>query len=199
MSGWFSGAVIALALAANYAVFRYFGASYFHWYVANGSKLALALALFSLAIKLDDEPGLIAAHPTNYSAAWFAFFGQGFFWLSNVLNPESSESGSIPFWDVLMTILFSLAWTAAAFAWLAVVVPAQYCVNLVCGAPVRLTLATRGDVVVERLERKKPRSGRTWIPTSAKRINVGANVREKPVTATAAISAAALFALSFAV
>jgi hypothetical protein len=198
-SGWLWVAVIAAALAANYAVFRYFGGSYFHWYVSNGSKLALALALFSLAIKLDDEPGLIVAHPTNYVAAWFAFFGQGFFWLQNILASESSESGSIPFWDGLVTILFSLAWTAAVFAWLAVVVPAQYCVTLVCGAPVRLTLATRDDVIVERLERKKPRPGRTWIPTSAKRVNVGLNVREKPVTATAAISAAALFALSFAV
>lgn len=198
-SGWLYGAIIVVALAVNYAVFRYFGASYFHWYVTNGSKLALALALFSLAIKLDDEPGLIAAHPASYVSAWFAFFGQGFFWLANILKPESSQSGRILFWDDLVTILFSLVWTAVAFAWLAVVVPAQYCVSLVCGAPVRLTLAAPRDVIVERLERKKPRSGRTWIPTSAKRVNVGLNVREKPVTATAAISAAALFALSFAV
>ena len=198
-SGWLSGAAIVVALAANYAVFRSFGASYFHWYVANGSKLALALALLSLAIKLDDEPGLIAAHPANYVGAWFAFFGQGFFWLANILEPESAASGSVPFWDQLVTMLFSIAWTAVAFAWMAIVVPAQYCVSLVCGAPVRLTLATPREVIVEQLERRQPRSGRTWIPTRAKRVNVGLNVREKPVTATAAISAAALFALSFAV
>jgi hypothetical protein len=97
-----------------------------------------------------------------------------------------------------VTILFCIAWTAVVLAWLAVVVPAQYCVSLVCGAPVRLTLATPRDVIVERLERKKPRSGRTWIPTSPKRVNVGLNVRDKPVS-NGPISAAALFALSFAV
>jgi hypothetical protein len=184
---------------ANYAVFRLFEVNYFNWYVTNGSKLALALTIFSLAINLDDEPGLIAAHPTNYVSAWFTFFGQGFLWLANILKPNRTESSSIPFWDDLVTMVFGLVWTAAAFAWLAIVVPAQYCVNLVCGAPVRLTLAASHDVIIERLERKKPRTGRAWISRSAKRINVGLNVREKPVTATAAISAATLFALSFAV
>ena len=198
-SGWLYAAVIAVALAANYAVFRYFGASYLDWYVSNGAKLALALGLFSLAIKLDDEPGLIAAHPTNYLSAWFAFFGQGFFWLSNILKPESYKAGSLPVWDDLVTILFALAWTGAAFLWLGVVVPAQYCATLVCGAPVRLTLGTRGDVIVERFQSKKPRRGTRWLPTRARRINVGRNVREQPVTATAAISAAVLFALSLAV
>jgi hypothetical protein len=77
-SGWLFGAVIVVALAANYAVFRYFGASYFHWYVTNGSNLSLVLTAISLAIKLDDEPGLIAAHPAIYVGAWLAFFGKGF-------------------------------------------------------------------------------------------------------------------------
>lgn len=51
-----------------------------------------------------------------------------------------------------MTGLFSLAWAALALAWLAVVVPAQYCVNLVCGAPVRLTLATPREDFVNQLD-----------------------------------------------
>ena len=46
-SGWLYAAVIAVALAANYAVFSYFGASYLEWYVDNGAELALALGLFS--------------------------------------------------------------------------------------------------------------------------------------------------------
>ena len=198
-SGWLSGAIIVVALAANYAVFRYFGGRYFDWYVTNGSTLALALALFSLAIKLDDEPGLIAGHPADYVGAWFAFFGYGFVWLGAILKPGSPRPGSIPFWDGLVTIVFAFAWTAATLLWVAVVVPAQYCVSLVCGGPVRLTLATPRDVIVEVHERKKPPSGRTRMPTSTKQVNVGLNIRERPVTATAAISAAALFAASFAV
>ena len=196
-SGWLVGAVIVAALAANYAVFRLFDASYVDWYVANGSGLAVALGVFSLAIKLDDEPGLIAAHPADYLGAWFSFVAHGFLWLGNIVHSDSYESGSAPFWDSLVTFLFSLAWAVAAFAWLAVVVPAQYCVTLVCGAPARLTLAARRDVIVERRE-PEPRPGRPRTPTSRSRINVGRNVGESPVTATAAISAAALFALSFA-
>jgi hypothetical protein len=198
VSGWVPAAGIAIALAANYAVFRHFGASYFDWYATNGSKFAIALGLLSLAIKLDDEPGVIAAHPGDYVGAWFAFFGHGFYWLRNIVEPASG-SGSAPSWDDLVTIFFSLAWTAAASAWLAVVVPAQYCVTLVCGAPVRLTLATPHDVIIEQRETRQPRPGRRWMSTRPSRIQVGLNIREKPVTATAAISAAALFALSLAV
>src|SRR5580765_6932504 len=139
-SGWLYGGVIMLALAVNFVVFASFGADYFDWYLANGSKLALVLALFSLAIKLDDEPGVIAAHPSIYVGAWLAFFGNGFLWLSNILR-----SGSSSVWDELVTMPFCLAWTALAFAWLAVVVPAQYFVTLVCGGPVRLTLGTPRD------------------------------------------------------
>jgi hypothetical protein len=194
-NGWLFGGLIAVALAANYAVFRYFGASYFDWFVANGSKLALALGLFSLAIDLDAEPGVIAAHPSNYVASWLAFLGKGFLWLSNIIEPRSHESGSDRVWDSLVTILFALVWAAAALAWLVVAVPAQYCVNLVCGAPVRLTLAATGGVIVE----EKPPPGPRWVSMKATRINVGQNVRDKPVTSTAAISAATLFALSLVV
>lgn len=192
-SEWLPGAGIAAALAVNYAVFAYFGDNYFDWYVANGSKLALALALLSLAIAIDDEPGVIAARPSNYVASWLALLGEGFLWLDNLIRPGVSRSGSVPFWDDFVTILFIFVWAAAAFAWLAVVVPAQYCVNLVCGAPVRLTMANPRDVIVEQ------RPGRTSLGTKATRVQVGLTVRKKPVTATAAISAATLFALSLAV
>ena len=145
-SGWLVAAVIVLALVVDYAVFRFvLGIDYIHWYVANGAKLALVLTVLSLAVKLDDEPGLISAHPAQYVGAWLAFLGPGFMWLSNLARADSLTSGSVPFWDGLVAILFSLAWAVVAFAWMLVVVPAQYCVTLVCGAPARLTLSTSRD------------------------------------------------------
>ncbi len=200
-SGWLCAGIITLALVADYVIFQFLlDANYVHWYVANGAELALVLTVFALAVKLDDERGLVSAHPAQYVGAWFAFFGQGFMWLSGLLKPGSGTSnpGSVPFWDSLVTLLFCLAWSVVAFVWLLVVAPAQYCVSLVCGAPVRMTLSTK-LATVESTPRKKPRSGRTWIPVGAQTLDLGSNVREKPVTATAAISAAALFGLSFAV
>ena len=77
-----------------------------------------------------------------------------------------------------------------------VVVPAQYCVTLVCGAPVRMTLASAWELEVEAKPGPKPRASKHWIPIGVQMFDVGSNVREKPVTATAAIAAAALFGLS---
>jgi len=197
-SGWLYAAIIVLALGVDYAVFRFvFGIDYVHWYVANGAKLALVLTVFSLAVKLDDEKGLISAHPAQYVGAWFAFFGQGSLWLSALVRSDSG-TGSVPFWDSLVAALFSLAWMALGFVWMLVVVPAQYCVTLVCGAPVRLTLSTAWELKIESKPSPKPRASKSWIPVGAQISNVGSTVREKPVTATAAIAAAALFGLGFA-
>jgi hypothetical protein len=197
-SGWLWAAIFALTLAADYVAFRFLlDRDYFHWYIANGAKLALVLTVFALAVKLDDEPGLVSAHPAQYAGAWFAFFGQAFPWLPALIGTDPSDTGSVPFWDTLVTILFALAWTVVACAWLVVVVPALYCVTLVCGAPVRMTLS-RGRLAKIKSTPSKPRS-KLWIPVVGRTVDVASNVREKPVTAAAAISAAALFALGFAV
>ena len=110
-SGWLFAAIIVLGLGVNYAVFRFvLGINYVHWYVANGAKLALVLAVFSLAVKLDDEPGLISGHPSQYVGAWFAFLSQGFLWLSKLVKPGARMKRPVPFWDDLVTVVFCLAW-----------------------------------------------------------------------------------------
>ena len=195
VAGWVSAAIIVLALVADYVIFRFLlDSDYVHWYVANGGTLALVLTVFALAVNLDDEPGLVSAHPAQYVGAWFAFFGEGSYWLSGLIR----RGRAVPFWDALVTMVFAFVWTVVEFVWLLVVVPAQYVVNLVCGAPVRMALSTGGAGSVTATPPKKTRS-RLWISIPERSVDLGGEVREKPVTATAAISAVALFGLGYAV
>ena len=193
-NGWLSAAMIVVALAADYVIFRFLlGSDYVSWYVANGGTLALVLTVFALAVNLDEELGLVSAHPGQYVGAWFAVFGEGSYWLSGLLR----NGRSVPFWDSLVTMVFTLVWTVAEFVWLLVVVPAQYGVPLACGAPVRMALSINRPDSVTATPPRKPRS-RLWIAVPSRTVDLGGEIRKRPVTATAAISAVALFGLGFA-
>ena len=158
------------------------------WYVANGAVLALGVSVFSAVADLDDDPSLIAAEPNVYIASWSTYFGIAFYWLSGVVGRATGRTR----WEALdgpVTMLFSLAWTAVACAWLVVVVPVLYVVTLICGAPIRRTLGMPSGTVILRTRRDDDEH--TWV-------NIGANIHEKPVTATNAVAAAVLYGLSFA-
>jgi hypothetical protein len=192
---WPYALAIPIAVAANFAAFKYlFSTNYIHWCITYGPKFALAATVFSLTIQLDDDRRLIAANPTEYIRAWFIVFTTGSAWLSHVLDPDPSKWGFATFRDSLLTMAFGVAWTAAAFAWMLVVVPPLYLINLVCGAPIRLTLSSLTDEVLT-LTPLNPTPGHD----KPRQIHVDLNIRNKPVTATNAISAVALYGLGFAV
>lgn len=69
--------------------------------------------VFSVAVELDDEPHLVAADPGDYLGAWFAFFGKGFLWLSNILD-GARPTQRAEFLDGPITGLFAVIWLVAA-------------------------------------------------------------------------------------
>ena len=187
MNPWISGASIAAALAADYLLFRFaFHTNYFHWYIVYGGAFALALTVFSVAVELDDEPNLVAADPSDYVGAWFFFFGISFFWLRGVVTARPENHAEM--FDPVITAPFAVVWMVAVFAWLLIITPALYFITFVCGAPIRQTRSTTSEVLIQVIPRDQG-AGRT--------LNVGLNVKKKPVSATNAIAAAVLFGLSF--
>jgi hypothetical protein len=188
---WLVALAIPAALAADYLLFRFvLDRDYFRWYIDNGAKFALALTIFSLAVRLDEEPDLIAAEPDKYVASWLAFLGEGFMWLAGLVENGRPRSR----WQALdgpIVGLFALVWAVAAFAWLLVIVPALYFVTLVAGAPIRRAAETKPTAI---LARTAP-DGTTGPPIP---FNFGASARANAVSATNALAAALLYALSFA-
>jgi hypothetical protein len=127
-------------------------------------------------------------------------------WLAQNPAPEPSDSEDtpaepgivptgLPVVDILLAMLFALAFVLATIAWLLLVVPAQYFVYLVTGAPARVACGSPTRTTVE-IETTRTTIGEDLksdpLPTGATESGFTA----KPVSFTAAITTAVLFAAS---
>lgn len=183
-------AAIAALVAANYGVFRVLDHDYFRWYLDHGAELALGLSLVALAVDLDRDPTLVAAHPSRYSAGWLALVGTTFLYLGDdvLRNPRVGT------FDSLFIMLFDLAFAAVALCWLTVVAPLQYVITVVTGAPARGALASR-RIWVERSDKRVlllKKGPAVKMPDGAEEIGFAG----RPVTVTSSITASALFVVS---
>jgi len=150
------GLVVLLAIAAfNYLWLGALGVDYIDSYLQDGFQAALLFTIVGYAISLDTRRGLIAVHPALYAAEAFTLlsgvsasvgtlFGSprseralakdGLEFLGRRFRPERV--------DLVVTWLFTLSFGAAMLAWMVLIAPLQYWVNLVCGAPAREALAS---------------------------------------------------------
>ncbi|MGH3020785.1 MAG: hypothetical protein ACRDNR_11600 [Gaiellaceae bacterium] len=110
-------------------------------------------------------------------------------------EPDDVPTG-VPRIDLLLAVLFVLLFVLAFFAWLLVIAPVQYFVYVITGAPARAACASPARSYFYKREGSLLFYGKLakWrdLPTGA--IESGFSAR--PVTFTAAITAAALFAAS---
>jgi hypothetical protein len=112
-------------------------------------------------------------------------------------EPEDLPAG-MPVVDLVLTLLFAAAFLAVVVAWLVVVVPIQYFVYLVtgapareaCGSPARVFFKREGDELAFREALKDEE-----LPKGA----VESGFSSRPVSFTAAVTAAVLFVTSLLV
>jgi hypothetical protein len=190
----------AALIAADELVLRaLFGTHYLSWYLANGAIVSLLVAFVTLAWgDLNDVPGLISAHPLQYAAAHVALCVLPSQSLAAILaprrrdRPETAPIG-LPVVDAILTVAVTIVLLAAFVAFILVVAPIQYFVYLVAGAPGREAYAS---------------PERAWYRIGAREILVESGPRTdelpagadesaytgRPVTFTAAIASALLFA-----
>ena len=179
----------------NYWIFsEIFGTDYLRWYADAGKFIALATAAFGAAWGgLDKHVALISARPCDYLRASLQAAGLPIYAFGTHFRRQ--HGARVPGWELVAAIPLVIAFVVAAFGWLLFVVPVQYFVYLVCGAPVRVALRSRvriegifdaGRVVFEERAREEPlRAGGWW----------DASMRDNPVTLTNAFAAALLFLL----
>jgi hypothetical protein len=67
---------ILVLAAINWLWFDLVGSDYLEWFVDNGTLIALAFALVSVAVDLNRHSGLIAATPSGFVAAILGVFAE---------------------------------------------------------------------------------------------------------------------------
>ena len=153
-------AVIGGLIAVNWWAFPYvLGRPYLSWYIDNGAGIALVTAIVGMVWKdLDGEIDFISAHPLRYLAASARVIALPPFVVGTHLRSNRARGGAtdadrtpaVPrsALDTLLSIPFALILCLAVVAWFVVIVPLQYFVYLVAGAPGRLFAASDWRVIV---------------------------------------------------
>ena len=196
------GLTVVAALLAITALNRWifeqvWSTDYLNWYANAGPFIALAMGAFGLAWGgLDRNPRLISAHPCEYLAATFQVAGLPMAAFGPHFRSEN-QAAPVPAWEILAAIPVVLALVVATLGWLVFIVPMQYFVFLVCGAPVRIAMRSSvkvearfagRSVLYEERPRDQPVPAGWW----------DASMRDRPVTLTSAFSAALLFLIDHA-
>lgn len=218
--------LIGVVVLWQVAFDRWFNESYVGWYLSNGALISVLLALMSSTNDLNTNHGLISSHPFHYVAGTTLMFAvvslsgralagrraslpvlsrvfmtsrhnkpavRAYAWVRWVIEATAFAL------SVGMMVIFMVAMWVVQASWLLFVVPLQYFVTLVCGAPARFALQSDERAWVER---HPTDSGGTRVSlTYGSRANMPKEATEsgwtaKPVTFTAVVSAAVLLLLS---
>ena len=159
----FATAFFPLMVIVNSWLFRkWFGTSYLDWYIANGTFISVTASLFAVVWKnLNDNPGLIAANPTVFLAANLQLIGiqaqvigqqltEGVAKLKSNRRLSASLDTGVPFSDLFdgaASLVAALVMVSALTVWFVTVVPLQYFIVLLAGAPARLALKLNGGAI----------------------------------------------------
>ena len=128
---------------------NYLGVSYIGWYVDNGTFISIVASLFAVIWKdMNRNENLISANPRSFLSANLILLGTQLQILGQPLQraEQDFQKGqplsyiTTHFIDALAGLLATLFIVAALIVWFFAVVPLQYFVVLVAGAPARLAL-----------------------------------------------------------
>jgi len=187
LAGWGLGlgVIVGLVLFNTWAFPRWLNTSYVDWYLASGSQIGLLTGVIALSWgDMNRHVGLISAHPLHFVGSNLQLVGLALLEIGTLVGSESAGLRRRTVLDVVLTSVIVAMVVLALIAWLVVVVPVQYFVYLVCGAPGRIfATADRRVAAVfvggTQLRTKVLRAGDElpkgwWL----------ASIASKPVTAT---------------
>ena len=131
---------LAILLLMNHWIFiTWFKTSYLSWYLENGAFIGLVAAIASEVWKdIENHPDLISAHPAEYLGKCVHLVGLFVFTLGTNLKSNRNQPKQVSSFDIYMTLPLIVVIALVLLAWLIVIVPLQYFVFLVCGAPARV-------------------------------------------------------------
>lgn len=132
--------ILLFLLAIDHWIFlTWFSTTHLKWYLANGALIGLVSTMASLAWgDINKHAGLISSHPLDYLGSCLQLIGLPIYALGTNVRSKSSEPATRSTFDTYMAIPFLLVVVAVMAIWLVVVVPFQYFLFLICGAPARV-------------------------------------------------------------
>jgi hypothetical protein len=191
--GWM---ILGAVIAADYVVFRALDIQYFRWYLENGALINLAFGFVSLAVVLDAYRDLISSNPLRYLLACTALFMHALLaWDATTVKDDAKAEQTwwVPtVFDNLVSIVVYVVMFLITLAWLLVVAPVQHIVYAVLGAPARNAIRNEETSSYDPVTDKTTLFGRA--DEAAAGFTIG--YRDKPVTLTAALAAAAFWLIS---
>jgi len=134
-------ALVGLFAFDHWIFSRWFGTAYWRWYLTNGTLIGLITPIVFKAWGdlADKHSGLLSPHPLIYLASCFQVVGLPIYGLGTQIK---GNRGKASWFDYPLTYVWALILVASILVWFVVVVPVQYVVYLVCGAPIRFMLAS---------------------------------------------------------
>jgi hypothetical protein len=185
--------ILAVLGFVNYLIFHRFGSNYLRWFVLNGALVNAVVVFGSVTLRLDEIPELVSAHPLEY--VWGCLQIPTFLSLAWNIGPPTLESTRFRSTRIDHWLTFLAYWIVliGMSMWIWVVVPLQYWVNAVCGAPAR---QAAGSQLTTYWQPSRHKFWRVRKDESAPEGGVELSLGTKPVSVTAAFAVLGLYALS---
>lgn len=120
---------------------KWFDTAYWRWYLTNGTLIGLVTPIVFKAWGdlADKHTGLLSPHPLVYLGSCFQVIGLPIYSLGTQIK---DNRGRASWFDYLLTMVWVLILLVSILVWFVIVVPVQYAVYLVCGAPIRFMLGS---------------------------------------------------------
>ncbi len=132
------GILLALLAVDHWIFTTWFNTTHLKWYLANGALIGLVSSIASMAWgDMNKHTGLISSHPLDYVGSSLQLVGLPIYTLGTHLRSNQGRPEARTLFDLLLTIPFVLTLVGVVIIWLVVIVPPQYFVYLICGAPAR--------------------------------------------------------------
>lgn len=155
--------IIALILLNKWLFATFFGTNYLHWYIQNGTFISFGITFISFVSQsFNKDIDTVSADPLTYGLTYLVYLAiplgllgkkmeinaglsdeaRAFAEAEEAARAQSASASDEPsLLASLINSLFMLLWApillTAPVLWILVVVPPQYFVFLVCGAPAR--------------------------------------------------------------
>jgi hypothetical protein len=193
------GLVIILALLAldDYLFQRWLGLYHWQWYLANGAIISAVLGIFSIAWgDVNRHTGLISAHPLDYLGSQLQLAGLPLVSLGMQFRSDPASTSRPSVLDVFLSIPVILLMLLFFLIYLLFIVPAQYFIFLLCGAPARV-IAKSSRKVAARLVGSQVSVEEVPLGAEQPENWWNAGMSQKAVTTTSLIATLLLIAVRF--
>jgi len=188
ISGWL---VIAGLLATNYYLFNHFlKLSYIKWFIEQGTFISIITGLVYIFREKDTKDlGLISDHPFDFLGAQLQVLGMLFLALGDGLKGSRGSKFHLQV-DSIITLIIFLPLSVILIGWFLIVIPCQYLVYFICGAPSRFFQTSNTARIIE------ASSLSVKEDEQPQKTSFELDIKKKPFEFTNAIAALVLFILS---